>query len=381
MIDRDIFEELFVLEIANNHWGKVDRGLQMVNAFSQVVRFNNVRAALKLQFRDVNSFVHADFRNRTDIRYIKKTLDTRLTDDEFATLVKAIRASGCIPMATPFDERSVELCVELGIPLIKIASSDLNDWVLLEKIATTKKPVIVSTGGSSLKDLDDLVTFFQNRNIPLSINHCVSIYPSEDRELEMNQIDYLRARYPSITIGFSTHECSDWTSSMLIAYGKGARTFERHIDIEADGIPVSPYCSRPEQIDTWFKAFHKAKEMCGASGTQKRMPPQKEIEYLDSLVRGVYAKHDMPEGHILNDEDVYLAIPLQQGQISCRELMRGEVIRAAVRKDEPVMIDSIDSPYASIPSLRQLIYRRGLPQTKDAGAHRGLKQVKDVVNS
>jgi N-acetylneuraminate synthase len=264
-------------------------------------------------------------------------------------------------MSTPFDEKSVDLCCALGIPILKIASSDLNDWVLLEKIAKTKKPVIVSTGGSSLKDLDDLVTFFQNRNIPLAINHCVSIYPSEDRELEMNQIDFLRARYPSHAIGFSTHESSDWSSSMLVAYAKGARTFERHIDVDADGVAVAPYCSLPAQIDVWFRAFHKAKEMCGAPGTQKRIPPLKEIQYLDSLVRGVYASHDLPEGHILQDEDVYLAIPLLRGQISCRELMRGEVILHPIRKDDPIMIDNIDSPYASIPSLRQVIYSRGLP--------------------
>src|SRR4051812_19529772 len=60
MINRDIFEELFVLEMANNHWGRVDRGLKIVNTFAQVVRFNNVRAAIKLQFRDVDSFVHQD---------------------------------------------------------------------------------------------------------------------------------------------------------------------------------------------------------------------------------------------------------------------------------------------------------------------------------
>ncbi|MFM6407690.1 MAG: N-acetylneuraminate synthase family protein, partial [Microcystis sp.] len=160
------------------------------------------------------------------------------------------------------------------IPIIKIASSDLNDWFLIEKIADTRKPVIVSTGGSSLKDIDDLVIFFENRNVPLAINHCVSLYPSEDSELEMNQIDYLKNRYPNHVIGFSTHEYTDWTSSMLIAYAKGARTFERHIDIEMDGVPVSPYCSLPEQVDIWFKAFQKAKEMCGAPGSQKRMPPE-----------------------------------------------------------------------------------------------------------
>jgi sialic acid synthase SpsE len=366
MIDRDIFDELFVLEMANNHWGRLDRGLKIISSFAQVVRFNNIRAAIKIQLRDVNSFIHADFRNRTDIRYVKKTMDTRLSDDGYAELVKAIRAASCIPMATPFDERSVDLCTELGIPILKIASSDLNDWILIEKIAKTKKPVIVSTGGSSLKDLDDLVTFFGNRNIPLALNHCVSIYPSEDSELEINQVDFLKARYPSLTIGFSTHEHTDWSSSMLIAYAKGARTFERHIDIEEDGIPVSPYCSLPEHVDTWFKAFHKAKEMCGSPGSNKRMPPHKEIAYLDSLVRGVYAKRDLPPGHILCDDDVYLAIPLQQGQISCRELMCGEVLRLGIEKDRPIMIDAIDSPYAQIPSLRQLVYRRGLPQQQPA---------------
>ncbi|MBC1196645.1 MAG: N-acetylneuraminate synthase family protein [Microcystis sp. M090S1] len=363
-INRDIFDELFVLELANNHWGSLERGLKIITDFSRIVRFNNVRASIKLQFRDVDNFIHRDFRDRTDIRYIKKTLDTKMTEDDYATLVKAVRQGGCIPMATPFDEKSVNLCVELGIPIIKIASSDLNDWFLIEKIAETRKPVIVSTGGSSLKDIDDLVIFFENRNVPLAINHCVSLYPSEDSELEMNQIDYLKNRYPNHVIGFSTHEYTDWTSSMLIAYAKGARTFERHIDIEMDGVPVSPYCSLPEQVDIWFKAFQKAKEMCGAPGTQKRMPPEREIKYLDALVRGVYAKRDLPEGYILNhdrlNEDLYLAVPLQKGQISCRELMSGEILTRACNKDEPIMIDSIDSPYSTNDSLRKIIYQRGL---------------------
>jgi sialic acid synthase SpsE len=362
----DFFNELFVLEMANNHLGSLERGLKLITAYGQVVRFNNVRAAIKIQVRDVDNFIHRDFRNRDDIRYIKKTRETQLTFDEYMTLVKAIRQANCMSMATPFDEASVDICVQLGIQILKIASSDLNDWMLIEKIASTKKPVIVSTGGSSLKDIDDLVQFFANRRIPLAINHCVSLYPSEDHELEMNQIDFLRERYPDHVIGFSTHEYSDWTSSMLIAYAKGARTFERHVDIDSDGIKVSPYCSLPNQVDEWFKAFHRAKAMCGAPGTQRRLLPRKEVEYLDNLVRGVYAKNDLPEGHILGDEDVYLAIPLQKGQISCRELMRGEVLLQAVRKDAPIQIDAIDSPYSSIPSLKANIYSRGIePTTKE----------------
>jgi sialic acid synthase SpsE len=360
LIDKDIFEDLFVLELANNHLGSLERGLKIVTEFAQVVRFNNVRATIKLQFRDIDTFIHKDFVDRKDLRYIKKTLDTRLSDEDFVTLVKAIRQAGFIATATPFDERSVDLCVALGIPIIKLASSDLNDWVLIEKIAKTKKPVIVSTGGSSLKDVDDIVTFFANRNIPLGINHCVSLYPSEDSELELNQIDFLRARYPQNTVGFSTHEYANWTNSMLVAYAKGARMFERHIDIQTEGVKVSPYCSLPHQVDEWFRAFHKAKEMCGAPGTQKRIPPKRETEYLDALVRGVYAKADLTEGHCLMDDDVYLAIPLQKGQLSCRELMRGEMLLRNVQKDAPIRIDDIESPYSQIPSLKKTIYQRGL---------------------
>lgn len=361
---RYIFEDLFVLETANNHRGDLARGLRIISEFAKIVRFNNVRAAIKLQLRDVGRFIHKDFRARADIRYVKKTLETQLPKDHYEILVESIRKSGCIPMATPFDEKSVDLCVELGLPIIKMASSDINDWPLIEKIARTRRPVICSSGGTSQKDLDDLVSFFENRNIPLAINHCVSLYPSEDADLELNQIDFLRTRYPAHTIGFSSHEQHSWDASMYIAYAKGARTFERHIDID-DGLhPVSPYCSLPAQIDTWFKACRRAKELCGGSGETKRIPKDAEIKYLDALVRGVYARRDLPAGYTLDhekmDEDVYLAIPLQRGQISCRELMSGEVLNRSLKADEPVRIDDIDSAYAHDDALKQAIYARGL---------------------
>lgn len=355
-----IFDGLFVLELANNHLGKLDRGLRIIEDYGKIVRFNNVRAAIKLQFRDVDNFIHKDFRHRQDIRYIKKTIDTKMSPDDYARMTQAVKENGCIPMSTPFDEKSVDLCVELGVEIIKIASSDINDWFLIEKIASTRKPVIFSTGGSSLKDIDDLVKFFDNRGIPIAINHCVSIYPSEDNEIEVNQVDFLRNRYPGHVIGFSTHEYHDWSSSLMMAYAKGARTFERHIDIDSDGIKTAAYNSLPHQIDTWFKAYKKAVEMCGPPGIMKRNPPEKEIRYLDALVRGVYAKKDLQEGQVLTEADVYLAIPLLQGQISCREFMRGEVLMRPIKKDEPVIIDAISSPYAHNDQLKKLIYDRGL---------------------
>jgi len=356
----EIFNELFVLELANNHWGSVNRGLKIIDQFSHIVRFNNVKAAIKLQFRDVDNFIHKDFRNRDDIRYIKKTLATKMSWEDYGTLIDAIKKSGCIPMATPFDEHSVEMCEYFNLPIIKIASSDINDWILIERIAKTKKPCIVSTGGSSLKDLDDLVTFFKNRNIPLAINHCVSIYPSEDSQLEISQVDFLKERYPNNYIGFSTHEYQSWDLSIAIAYAKGARLFERHIDIQDEEKEVSQYCSLPENIDSWFRSFKKAKQMCGNSSNRRREITDKERVYLEHLIRGVYAKNDLKAGHKLTDADVYLAIPLQQGQISCREYIRGEVLTKEIKANEVIKIDDIDSPYSKVEQLKKLIYSRGV---------------------
>jgi N-acetylneuraminate synthase len=362
-MNRDIFEDLFVLEMTNNHLGKLERGIEIVRQHAKIARFNNVRVAIKLQFRDVDSFVHKDFRARTDIRYINRVNETKLSRDSYKEMVEFIRRSGCIPLATPFDEESVERCVEFDLPIIKIASADSNDWQLIERIARTRKPVIVSFGGTPLKDMDDMVTFFEKRDIDLAVNHCVAAYPHEDAECELNQIDFLRDRYPGHTIGWSSHECKDWVSSVTIAYAKGARTFERHIDIDTDGAKVAKYSSLPAQIDTWFKAFHKVKEMCGAPGTSRKIPLQKETDYLDSYIRGVYARRDLKAGQLLSEYDIYLAIPLQKGQISTRELMLGEYghrMLTDCKKDEPIRIDSMDTPYASNEELKSLIYQRGL---------------------
>jgi sialic acid synthase SpsE len=357
---RDIFSDLFVLEMASNHLGSIDRGLRIIRDFGRIVRYNNVKAALKLQLRNVDTFIHKDFRDRQDIRYIKKTLDTKMSEASFHVLANAIRRQGCIVCATPFDEASVRAAVRIGCKILKVASSDLNDWGLLEEIAATKLPVIASVGGSSLADMDNLVLFFKNRNIPLALNHCVSLYPTNDDDLEINQIDFMRDRYPEITIGFSTHEFTDWETSIAIAYAKGARTFERHVDILTEDVKVSPYCSTPSQVDMWFRAHARAKAMCGAPGTDKRIPPRAEVAYLDALVRGLYANKDLPVGHVIERGDLYLAVPLQKGQLSCRELLVDDMLTRPLLKDEPLTINHLDNVYGNTPAMRAFIEARGL---------------------
>jgi sialic acid synthase SpsE len=362
MKNNNIFEDLFVLEMTNNHLGKIDRAYQIIEEYAPVVRFNNVKAAIKLQFRDVDTFIHKDFKN-SDIRQIKRSQETQLSREEYRKIVQYIKQNNMIPMSTPFDENSVDLCVDLGLPIIKIASANVNDWVLLNKVAQTKKPVIASFGGTSLHDCDSLVQFFQNRNIPLAINHCVCTYPTKDEDLQLNQIDFLKERYPYATIGLSTHEDTDWKNSMLISYAKGAKLWERHVDINTDGIQVAKYSSLPHQIDEWFKSYNKVKQICGQPGSDRKNALSEEKNFLDNYIRGVYLKRDMKEGETLTEADIYCAVPLQKGQVSVREVMLGYCgmkLCKNVKKDEPLIIDSVKNEYSKNKKMSEEIYNRGI---------------------
>ena len=297
--NKAIFEDLFVLELANNHWGCINRGIKIIDAYAEIIKKNKIKAAIKLQFRDVPHFIHPDFLNRSDLRYVHKTQKTALGFQDFKILINHIKSHGIIPMATPFDEESVHWCELFNLPIIKIASSDINDWPLLHKIAELNKPVICSTGGADLEKIDLMVKFFEKKNIDLAINHCVALYPTEDKDLNLNQIDLLKLRYPNHMIGFSTHEYHDWSSSLLMAYAKGARTFERHVDLDLGDYPVSPYCSLPHQISQWFEAYKTAQTMCGKNAGPREISEQEKF-YLNNLLRGVYAKRDLPKNYFLD---------------------------------------------------------------------------------
>ena len=100
--------------------------------------------------------------------------------------------------------------------------------------------------------------------------------------------------------------------------------------------------------------------MCGAPGIDKAPPSEKEKLYLDTLVRGVYARENLTAGQQLSPDDYYLAVPLQKGQLSCRELLNDMTLLVNCPKDGALTVDMLDSPYHRFGSLKEMIYRRGL---------------------
>lgn len=309
---------LFIFELANNHMGSLDHGLRIIREFGQVAReFSRdhaFRFAFKLQYRDLDSFVHPDYRTRTDLKMVKRFMETRLSDADFQALVAEMRTNGFTPLCTPFDEVSVSTIERHGIDWIKIASCSFTDWPLLERIVTSGKPVIASTAGAALEDIDRVVSFFAHRQCPLSLMHCVGEYPTPHAHYHLNQIDVLRRRYPQVPIGYSTHEHPDDTVAVQLAIAKGARLFEKHVGVATADWPLNAYSANPEQVRAWLAAAANAFTLCGPEGG-RHTAGTAEHESLDGLRRGVFARRPLPAGTTLRDEDVFFAFPPQPGQL------------------------------------------------------------------
>ena len=230
------FRDLFVLDLANNHQGDLKHALNIIEETSNIVQKNNIRAAFKFQFRQLDSFIHPNHQNRSELKHIKRFKETELSMDKYTTLFDAVKNSNMLTMCTPFDESSVDIIEKFKFDIIKVASCSSKDWPLLEKISDTNIPIIFSTGGLQLSDIDNLVSFFEHKNCDFAIMHCVSIYPTPDKDCNLNQIDVLKNRYPNKVIGWSTHEDPEDIMQISIAVSKGAKMFERHIGKETNDI-------------------------------------------------------------------------------------------------------------------------------------------------
>ena len=311
------FKNLFIFDLSNNHQGDVEHGLRIIKAIAEIVKKRGVRAAIKFQFRDLDNFIHPEHRNNRENKHIQRFLSTRLQRKDFEILLAESREQGFISACTPFDERSVDEIVDMGIDLIKVASCSAVDWPLLERITMVGKPVIISTAGMSLNNIDKLVSFMNHKNLNFALMHCVAIYPTPYNKLRLNQISLLKERFPHVMVGFSTHEEPDNYSAVKLAYAKGATIFERHVGLQTSKYSLNAYSSTPKQVDLWLAAYEEAAKSCGGENRSPGLP--EELESLRSLSRGVFAKKEIKKNQKIKREDVFFAMPLQEKQLTSGE--------------------------------------------------------------
>ncbi len=142
--------------------------------------------------------------------------------------------TGILFHSTPMSRGSARLLESIGAPLWKVGSGDILDFVTLDFLASTKKPVIFSSGMSTLKETDKAINFLKKRNVPTVLMHCVSKYPCPPEELHLRTIEFYRDRY-DVPVGFSDHsvgiESVDYT---LAAVALGAMAIEKHFSTSRD---------------------------------------------------------------------------------------------------------------------------------------------------
>lgn len=366
------FNNLFTFEMANNHAGSVAHGKRIIEEVAKVAKEFGIRAAVKLQLRELDSFIHPDFKERQDVKHIPRFISTRLSKDEFRELVEATRGNGLMTMATPFDEASVDTLLDLGIEIIKVASCSARDWPLLEKIAEAGKPVVVSVGGLTIKEVDKVVSFFEHRGTHFALMHCVAIYPTPSEKLQINFIETLRNRYPHLTVGFSTHEPPTNTTAIALAYAKGARIFEKHVGIPTDSVKQNAYSATPEELRAWVTSFKEAVKSCGES-LPARVVDEAEEKDLASLKRGVFAKTDIPAGRRIARDDIFFAMPYlggeeltsggwREGLVADRDYRAGESISAKIAERLPRRKDII---YPIVHAVKGLLNEAKIPLAHD----------------
>ena len=332
-----INKPLFIYELANNHMGDVDHGVRIINEISEVSKDFDFLFAFKLQYRHLDTFIHPDFVGRQDIKYIKRFSETRLTAENFRFLRDHIKSKGLLAICTAFDESSVDLIEKHEFDIIKIGSCSFTDWPLLERIAETKLPIIASNAGSSLEDTDNVISFFEHRNKNISLMHCVAEYPTKLENLQMNQIDLLKKRYPQIKIGFSTHESPDNMEPVRIASSKGASIFEKHVGIKTDKYDINGYSATPAQVLNWLKTAAETFRICGVENIRYEFT-QKELSDLRGLRRGLFASEDLVKGEKLDPSKVFLAIPIEENQISANDFSKYTeyTLTRDIKKNQPI---------------------------------------------
>ena len=347
---QSIFDDLIILEFANNHMGDVDHGIAMVRAFADVCRDFPFRFAVKFQYRHLETFIHESHQGDYSIRLLKRIQETALTVEQFATLRRAVKDHGFLTACTPFDETSAERVAAEKYDFMKIASCSVGEWPLIETIGSFDLPIIFSTAGADRETVEKTYRFFESRKKTFAMLHCVGAYPTDPLQSSMNQLDVFRRMFPDAVLGYSGHEEPDDTTVAMIAVAKGAKIFERHVALPTKKYKPNDYSSSPEQVRRWLTAIHRAKQICG--GEDFRNIDEKERYDLFLIRRACYLRCNKKKGETLTHNDFWFATPNVEGYLMVCDLPTDGMLLAKedLPAGKPVRRESVASKQSVFPA-------------------------------
>lgn len=304
----DIFPEnkvITIAEIGINHNGSVEIALQMIEkaakAGADAVKFQTF-VAEKFYSVYTNSLLKFGSEKEEDYSQIDFFSKFCLTKDDLILLKKRAEELNIVFFSSPFDEESVNLLEEIEVKLYKIASSELTNIKLLEYIAKTQKPVILSTGMSNDHEISNALQVLKGNDVVLM--HCVSLYPLENENVNLQRMVNLKTKYNCI-VGFSDHSSTRQTS-VYAAY-MGAQIIEKHFKLSTDNDCPDSIVSLDEIEFT--KLVAELKESIVIKGNGEINYQDKEHEVARASRKSIYVKDFIPADKIIEESDIIFKRP------------------------------------------------------------------------
>lgn len=219
-----------IAEIGVNHNGKLSLAKKLIDASIE----SGVNA-VKFQKRDLKSLYRKESLENPNSEsqgfeiLLAELQEVELTKNDYMEIIDYCKKKKITFLCTPWDMPSVDFLEELDIVAYKISSGDMTNFPLIKYVSKTRKPMIISTGMSKIEEIEKMVSFVKEQNIPFVILHANSTYPSPIESLDLNLIPEFRKKF-DLLVGFSGHEIGIIGS--ITAANMGAVIIERHITLD-----------------------------------------------------------------------------------------------------------------------------------------------------
>ncbi len=330
-----------IAEVGQNHQGDLELAREYIKVFA-----NAGADAVKFQTRN-NKYLFSEeaylapygSENAFAETYGAHREKLELNPDFLPILKEDCMKYGVKFMSTPFDEPSLEILKQLDADIIKIASFDLGNLPLINKISKLGKPVVISVGGGKIDQIRSSVNLLIENGVDLSILHCVSEYPCEYNKLGLENIQTLINEFPNCTIGSSDH--FNGTLSGPIAYLLGARVFEKHVTLNRawKGTDHS-FALEAEGFRKFVRDIKRVKYML----PQKPKSEIGEEKVFKKLGKSLVPLEDLNKGSLLTIDNLSGKIFSTQF-IPVRESNKiiGKVLNRNIKAGDPINYNDLES--------------------------------------
>lgn len=303
----DFSDRTFIIaEIGNNHNGCAKTAIELVDAAAQcgvdAVKFQTFRG-IDIVTPLVLSSEYPEWKVDGFTRWIDFLDSIALPLDAHAEVMAHARKKGLIFFSTPTSSQTVDFLEELDVPLYKIASMDVTNPALLEKVSRTGKPVIMSTGMANEQEIAKAANFFDKYK--LSLMHCVSEYPLEFKNARLNRIRLLAQRF-GCPVGFSDHSLESDLSLATVAMG--AKIIEKHFTLSRNSEKKAEhhFALEPREMKELTAKIRKLETAlaCGSIDIS-----QKESAIKDKYRRTLHVNKSMEQGEGIRENDIAILRP------------------------------------------------------------------------